>query len=398
MKICFTLPNAHIGGFRTFAINLGRQFRKDGHSVSALIAARGHDTRDLGDINVIRQEMNLHLCLQKRVFLRSRFLRKVIRIIEKISPDILILNHTLWALAALPYLDPCIKRILVVHNVDIRELQEPRVNSAWWDITIAVGPGVYQSLLADWPQEKIRFIPVGVDEPYLPCRKEFANSPLKICYIGRLSQHQKNIYLIPDIVRGLIKKGISFHFSIVGDGKDGPALKDLVDKLGLTDYFTFFGACSHHRVEEVLSAQNILVLPSNYESIGHVLQEAQMMGVVPIASHLETSTGYVISDRDNGRLCTTGKADDFIEAIAELDRDRDEMKRLSENGRRNVRKRFDITIIAKEYYQLFDDIKQVSNRTMIQKKPIMGFYSIPNLLLPPRYTTIYRIISKKLYS
>jgi glycosyltransferase involved in cell wall biosynthesis len=394
VKICFAIPNAHIGGFRTFTINLGKQFRKDGHQVSALIATRGHDSKDFGDIDLIRHELELHLCFQKRVFFRSRFLKKVILTIESVAPDILILNHTLWPLAALPYLDPRIKRVLVIHNITDEELREPRANSAWWDTAVAVGPGVYQFLLADWPKERVRFIPVGVEEPNFPCRQDFRNSPLKICYIGRLSQYQKNIFLMPDIARGLINRGVSFHFSVVGDGEDGPVLIELINKFGLTDYFTFFGTCNQHKVEHILSEQNILILPSNFESIGHVLQEAQMMGVVPVASRLETSTSYVIEDKKNGRLCTPGKADDFIEAISELDRDRTEMQRLSENGKESVRRRFEISIIAKKYYELFNEIQNTPERQIVRKKSVMGFYSIPALLLPPRNKTVYRVLAK----
>jgi len=398
MKICFTIPNAHIGGFRTFAINLGRQFRKDGHNVSALIATRGHEPNDLGDINLIQQEMDLHLCLQKNVVLRSRFLRKVIQTIEKIAPDVLILNHTMWPLAALPYLPVNIVRIMVVHSVMDEELREPKANSNWWDTIVAVGPGVYKILLDTWSQDKVRFIPVGVNASSLQPRQEFTNLPLQICYIGRLSQSQKNILLIPIIARVLVNKGVKFHISIVGEGEDGSALRAKINDLELLEYFTFWGACTHMEVENILSKQNILILPSNTESIGHVIQEAQMMGVVPVASHLKLSTDYVITEGEDGRLCDPGNADDFVSAIIDLYKDRIKMKRLSENGRRNVRQRFAIAIIAKQYYQLFKDIKYFSNRDIMQKKPFMGFYSIPDLLLPPRYTTIYRIISKKLSS
>ena len=49
MKICFALPDAHVGGIRTFALNFGRQFGRDGHEVTALIIARGQTARNPGD-------------------------------------------------------------------------------------------------------------------------------------------------------------------------------------------------------------------------------------------------------------------------------------------------------------------------------------------------------------
>lgn len=342
--------------------------------------------------------MDLHLCLQKRVFFRSRFIKKVIQTIENIAPDVLILNHTLWPLATLPYLNPNIKRLLIVHNITAEELQEPKANSAWWDIVVAVGLGVYKYLLSNWPEEKVRLIPVGVNESSVPCREVFNNYLLELCYIGRLSQHQKNIFMLPLIAKGLFERGIKFRFSIIGDGEDGPALLKQIAALGLTDHFKFHGICDHFRVEKILSEQNILLLPSNYESIGHVLMESQMLGVVPIASFLKDATDTVITNKMDGILCKAGDVENFIDAISLLNSNRDEMKRLSENGRRSVRQRFHISITAKHYYQLFDNIQNISVRDVKQEKPIMGFYSIPHSLLPPRYTTIYRFIEKKLCS
>jgi len=298
-------------------------------------------------------------------------------------------------LAALPYLNPAIKRILVVHNITEEELHEPEANADWWNAVVAVGPGVYNFLLNNWSKEKVHLIPVGVNEPSLLCRHDFSNSPLRICYIGRLSQPQKNILMLPIIAKGLSEKKVKFQMDIIGDGDDKHTLKKQIDELGLAESFVFRGTCDHYKVENILSEQNILLLPSNYESIGHVLEEAQILGVVPIASRLEDSTAFVVTNKENGMLCSSDKADEFISAIVNLDENRNEMKRLSENGIKNVKEKFLISNIASQYYQLFNYLDNSLNRNKKQKHYYFGFNAIPSKLLPPRYKTLYRVIKKK---
>jgi hypothetical protein len=59
VKICFTLPDALCGGFHTFALNLSRQFAHDGHTVSAVISERGATDDGLGDVDELKQVMEV---------------------------------------------------------------------------------------------------------------------------------------------------------------------------------------------------------------------------------------------------------------------------------------------------------------------------------------------------
>src|SRR5437762_8643871 len=104
MKFCFAIPEARIGGIRTFALNLGGQFRREGDEACAVIANRGGAARDPGDVGLLREAMEVRTVLQERVLCRSRFIRKVAAAINELRPDVLIVNHTVWGQAALPYL------------------------------------------------------------------------------------------------------------------------------------------------------------------------------------------------------------------------------------------------------------------------------------------------------
>jgi len=397
MKICFALPSAHIGGFRTTALNLGRAFLQDGHTAHAVIVARGAATIDLGDVASFEKELPVSICIQRRVFSRSRFIARIVRAIEEINPDVLAVNHTLWVQAALPYLPPHIKRLIMIHNTTPQELDLPRGNSDWWDKLIAVGPVVEDELLKNWPRERVRMIPVGVPEPGLSPRDDDSRRDvIRLCFAGRLAQDQKNILLIPQIAQELARQNVSFRWQIIGDGPDRSQLQSAIRANGLADRFELLGARNQEEVQNLLSRQDVLVLPSFYESMGYVLQEAQMLGVVPIATRLEKSTAFVITDHQTGRLCRSADARDFADAIAALCADRNELRRLSINARRSVRQRFEISVIARQWYDLFTDLYRDKSCMMHQEPAILGAYPLAPELLPPRWTTAARLLQRKL--
>jgi glycosyltransferase involved in cell wall biosynthesis len=390
LNICFALPDALYGGIHTFALNLGRQFAGDGHRVSAVISARGVNDDGLGDLVELKEVMDVRVCTQRRVLARSRFLHRVLDTIEASEPDVVILNHTLWGQAALPYLSASMRRIVVVHGLAEGEIELAGANPEYWDVLIAVGPGLYQQLAAKWGNERVQFIPVGVPEPSRTRVSDLREAELKICYVGRIAQGQKNVFLIPEIARRLGQLGVSFTWTVVGEGPDLGALVEKVGKTGLPTRFGFAGGCNQDGVQEILARQHVLVLPSNWESIGHVLLEAQMLGVVPVVSCLPGATDFVITRGHNGLLCRPGDAADFAGALASLSVDRGALERLSLAALKGVRERFEISRIAAHYYDLFGSISR-TNSLPRRKSSILGYYPIPRSLLPSRVRTALRL-------
>jgi glycosyltransferase involved in cell wall biosynthesis len=392
MKICFALPDAHVGGIRTFACNFGAQFARDGHDVTGLIIARGHTARHPGDIGVLLDSMNVEMCRQSLVPSRSAFIRKVAATINRIRPDVLLLNHTIWGHAALPYIDPEVRRVLVIHGFAPQHLNMPRGNADWWDAIVAVGPKLHQTLLEQWPMERTKLIPVGVTPPHVPPRATYEEKTLRLCYAGRLCQSEKNVLLIPEIAAKLLARGVDFGWTIIGDGEDRAALEDAVAQSGAGDRFSFAGACTPEATERLIADHHVLVLPSHTESIGHVLQEAAVLGVVGVASRLPGATDFVIDDGKSGILCPPGDADAFAGAIDTLYGDRAKLAALAWQARRNVLQRFDVASLAKSYYELFDSVASLKHRPRAARKAAFGRHTAPPELMPPRWQTAMNLL------
>jgi glycosyltransferase involved in cell wall biosynthesis len=389
MSFCFVLSSAGIGGFRTFTQNLGRQLKDEGYEVTVLIVARG--SGDLGDVDSMRRDLRVEVCHQSHVLLRSRFIGRIVRKIEEINPDVLILNHNAWAQAALPYLPTRIVRIPVVHSVTHTEVSLIAGNSKWWDAAVAVSPAVEQLLQERWPAERIRMIPVGVPCPSVHARAQFDDSPLRICYVGRLDQNQKNVLCIPQVAATLSDSGIQCLWTMIGDGPDRKAMENSVRDRGVRDLFTFTGVKCREDVERLTSQHHLLILPSIIEANPHVVQEAQMLGVVPIATRLSGATDFVIRDGHDGRLCDNYTAQEFAAAIAALDSDRNELARLSANAVASVRRRFAIAIVSAQYRTMLEAIRTSTLPRIGRRRTVVALRRVPSQLMPTRLQTALRM-------
>jgi glycosyltransferase involved in cell wall biosynthesis len=208
--------------------------------------------------------------------------------------------------------------------------------------------------------------------------------------VGRLDQNQKNVLCIAKIASLLSDRNIPCVWTIVGDGPDREAMEWSVRRQGVGDRFTFTGSKCREDVEQLTSEHHILILPSFFESVGHVLQEAQILGVVPIATWLEGATDFVITDGHDGRLCDSHDAHRFADAIAALHRDRRELARLSANALNSVRRRFAISIVSTQYRTMFEELRSSTARRTNRRRTLFGFRSVPGELMPTRLQTAVR--------
>lgn len=121
-------------------------------------------------------------------------------------------------------------------------------------------------------------------------RKENYNfSKFRIVQIGRLVHEKKgqdlSITCIYELVTKYKIRNISL--SIIGTGDSLSYLKDLVDKLNLTNYIEFLGALDRNTIYKSLHNFELLVQPSKYEGFGLTVVEAMAAGVPVLVSDIE---------------------------------------------------------------------------------------------------------------
>jgi glycosyltransferase involved in cell wall biosynthesis len=138
---------------------------------------------------------------------------------------------------------------------------------------------------------------------------------------------------------------------IVGDGGEGPRLKLLAQKLGITDSCQFLGYREDGRA--YIAAADVLVITSLYESFGYVALEACACGTPVVASRVDGLVD-IISDRVEGFLIPPGDSNALASRVVELLRDPHLRKTMGEAGRRRAED-FRPESVYRAWRELVDD-------------------------------------------
>ncbi|OGS44976.1 MAG: hypothetical protein A2539_04685 [Elusimicrobia bacterium RIFOXYD2_FULL_34_15] len=139
------------------------------------------------------------------------------------------------------------------------------------------------------------------------------NNPI-IGYIGRL-HNEKGVYLIPEIAKIVIEKNPKIKFFIVGDGHEMNSLKLKIEKYKLNNSVEFHGwdrilGNIYHKID-------ILLLPSEEESLPQAALEAMSFGIPVIASDVG-GVSELVEDEKTGLLIKNRAPEEFANKIISL--------------------------------------------------------------------------------
>ncbi|HLC41478.1 MAG TPA: glycosyltransferase family 4 protein [Methylomirabilota bacterium] len=142
------------------------------------------------------------------------------------------------------------------------------------------------------------------------------------------------------------------HLMIAGDGELRETLDREADTLGVRHALTLLGARSD--VPIVLSAADLVVLPSLNEGMGRVLVEAMALGKAVVA----TSVGgvpHVVVDGETGLLVPPSDPDALAKAIIALLTNPERCRAMGEAGRRRALAEFSLTVMEGRILGLYRD-------------------------------------------
>lgn len=193
---------------------------------------------------------------------------------------------------------------------------------------------------------------VGVDLPERPestrrqVRRELGVSGVVVGFAGRLIA-EKGVLDLAEALRGLGR--LDWTFLAIGRGPLHNALKLRFGADGLAGRLRFVEDADHHRVGALLTALDVLVLPSYAtagwaEQFGHVLIEAMAAGCPVVGTnsgeipHVIGNAGLVVPERDVGQLQAV---------LRSLIENPDLRARLTAKGRARVRSHFTHARVAR---------------------------------------------------
>lgn len=187
--------------------------------------------------------------------------------------------------------------------------------------------------VAQFQSNRVSHIPNGAASPLVP-RRTHTVPPLRIAYVGRLTNGDKRVLDLNRVIPELHRRGVDFTLDIVGDGPCSTSLQEVLGSGPLAQRVRFHGRLSNTEVYRTIYPQvDVLLLLSSSEAFGIVLAEAMINGVVPVASrYLGHATERLVQDQHNGLLFPIGNAGAAVDALERLANSSSLLSTLAQNA------------------------------------------------------------------
>lgn len=170
-----------------------------------------------------------------------------------------------------------------------------------------------------------------------------------IVFLGRLVS-DKGCDLVLRALAILKQEGLRPSFTVIGDGPEMPALKQLTAELGLTDQVDFLGAVREGR-GRMVARHRIMVVPSIWEEpFGVVALEGIAAGCAVVASQ---GGGLPEAVGPCGILFPNGDVAALASALKELMTSPTLREQLNARRSRHL-KNFQPEVVAKRYLEVFE--------------------------------------------
>ncbi len=183
-------------------------------------------------------------------------------------------------------------------------------------------------------------------------RNRFANNDEKILIHISNFRPVKRLKDVVDIF-ARIKEEVPCKLLLVGDGPEGSAAHQYLEKLGLLNDTFFLG--KQERVIELLSVSDLCLLPSEKESFGLVALEA-MACQVPVIGSKAGGLPEVVSDGKTGILEEVGETPNMANRAIRLLKNNQRYNQTANECRKQAIEKFavkDMVMTYENFYKKF---------------------------------------------
>lgn len=225
---------------------------------------------------------------------------------------------------------------------------------AWRVPFVVLGDNEKRILEKEFGAERVASLPNCVDLTDATAYHRTVNrkKPLVLGYIGRIAETKGMEYLLQACVQ-LKRRGVPFIIKLAGAEEVKDYFLPLFDSY-LGGRFVYSGVVSGEKKNEFLRSLDVFVLPSFFEGLPMSLLECMSYGVVPVTTNVG-SIGEVVKDGENGLLIKDHDAESIVEAVMQLDADRNLLERLGGMAKETIFEKFNPQKYISGLNRLYDE-------------------------------------------
>lgn len=199
-------------------------------------------------------------------------------------------------------------------------------------------------------REKSIVLPNGIDDYFLDNLNHdnhIPGSTIKLVYVGRVDDFNKNIFTTIKACDILISKGQDVSLTLIGR-LENSLFKKLIPN---RDYIKYMGKLDKYGVLEELRKSDIFVMPSKHETFGLVYVEAMSQGL-PVIYTKEQGFDGNFEEGEVGYHVVYNNPKEIANRIMDI---KSHYKNMSKNAIEGA-KRFNWDTISDEYIKIYKDI------------------------------------------
>ena len=207
-------------------------------------------------------------------------------------------------------------------------------------------------------ESRIAVINNGVDSNNVPSglqtvtRQElgFHEENLVVGMVANYNRPVKGVGNFLEVVQTIVSAVPSARFIFVGGGNEENALREKVKSLGIEPYLVFVGYTKEiHRYYEIM---DISVLNSFSEGLSLTLLESMGYGIPVVATSVGGNPELVV-EGETGYLVPVNNHRLLADRIVKLLSNPELRRRMGEEGRRRVERKFRMTDVADRYLDIY---------------------------------------------
>jgi glycosyltransferase involved in cell wall biosynthesis len=198
-------------------------------------------------------------------------------------------------------------------------------------------------------------VPAAADRAWARAEMEIDEHEVVVGIVARLAA-QKAHEVLFDAIAKLVPTDPRLRLIVVGEGDRAAELKALASTLGIASRVRFTGL--RRDVARLLPGFDVACLTSRYECAPLAVLEAMAAGV-PVISTDCGAVRDMVTDGEEGYIVNVGDVDVLADRIAELAADPDLRKRMGNQGRICVERKFRIEDAAAAFQRLLMSLVRI---------------------------------------